>query len=69
MKQVHVRAITRQPRQVLRVVTWFPVAFCVAQGSHGTTILSHVLTLYVLVYETHLCAIFNETNRYINLIF
>lgn len=27
MKQVHVRAITRQPRQVLRVVTWFPVAF------------------------------------------
>lgn len=22
MKQVHVRAITRQPRQVLRVVTW-----------------------------------------------
>lgn len=47
MKQVHVRAITRQPRQVLRVVTWFPVAFCVAQGSHGTTILSHVLTLYV----------------------
>lgn len=47
MKQVHVRAITRQPRQVLRVVTWFPVAFCVAQGSRGTTILSHVLTLYV----------------------